>query len=328
MPKVSVIIPTYNRLPMLKEAVDSVLTQGLEDLELIVVDDGSNDGTAEAMKRYGGRVRLFQHPRNKGVSAARNRGILHARGKYIAFLDSDDLWVKGKLKIQVDFLDDNPHYPLCYTDEIWIRKGKRVNPMLKHAKYSGWIFEKCIPLCIISPSSAMMRRTLFSKVGLFDEALPVCEDYDFWLRVSARFPIFFINRKLIIKRGGHPDQLSQRSWGNDRYRVMALEKLLSEPTIGSEEREMILQGDEEKMFRPLQRVSKKRKRDRGKTLSGDHEAIWDRDLRLCRNHDGGRYGRNRQSSSSALECGHLELWVIELLANAIFSWACSPVADR
>ena len=240
MPKVSVIIPTYNRLPLLEEAVDSVLAQGFEDMELIVVDDGSTDGTAEEMKKYGGRVRLLQPSGNKGVSAARNKGILHARGKYIAFLDSDDLWVKGKLKIQVAFLDDNPHYPICYTDEIWIRKGKRVNPMLKHAKYSGWIFEKCLPLCTISPSSAMMRRTLFSKVGLFDEALPVCEDYDFWLRVSARFPIFLINRKLIIKRGGHPDQLSQRSWGNDRYRVVALEKLLSEPPIGSEERELIL----------------------------------------------------------------------------------------
>jgi glycosyltransferase involved in cell wall biosynthesis len=225
---------------MLKEAVNSVLAQHFEDMELIVVDDGSTDGTAEEMKRYGGRVKLIQHSGNRGVSAARNRGILQARGKYIAFLDSDDLWVKGKLKIQVAFLDDNPHYPLCYTDEIWIRKGKRVNPMLKHAKYSGWIFEKCLPLCIISPSSAMMRKTLFPKVGFFDEALPVCEDYDFWLRVSARFPIFFINRKLIIKRGGHPDQLSQRSWGNDRYRVIALEKLLSEPYIGSEEKEMIL----------------------------------------------------------------------------------------
>ena len=240
MPKVSVIIPTYNRLPMLKEAVESVLAQDFEDMELIVVDDGSADGTAEGMRRYGGRVKLLQHPANRGVSAARNKGVLQARGKYIAFLDSDDLWVKGKLKIQAAFLDDNPHYPLCYTDEIWIRKGKRVNPMLKHAKYSGWIFEKCLPLCIISPSSAMMKKALFSKVGLFDEVLPVCEDYDFWLRVSARFPIFFINRKLIIKRGGHPDQLSQRSWGNDRYRVMALEKLLSEPHIGSEERGMIL----------------------------------------------------------------------------------------
>jgi len=86
----------------------------------------------------------------------------------------------------------------------------------------------------------MMKRTLFSRVGLFDEALPVCEDYDFWLRVSVRFPIFFINKKLIIKRGGHADQLSNRSWGNDRYRVIALEKLLSEPSVGSEERELIL----------------------------------------------------------------------------------------
>ena len=246
VPKVSVIIPTYNRLPMLKEAVDSVLAQDFEDLELIVVDDSSTDGTAEEMKEYGGRDKLIEHTENRGVSAARNRGILHAKGKYIAFLDSDDLWVKGKLKIEVAFLDDNPHYPLCYTDEIWIRKGKRVNPMLKHAKYSGWIFEKCLPLCIISPSSVMMKRTLFSKVGLFDEALPVCEDYDFWLRVSARFPIFFIDRKLIIKRGGHPGQLSQRSWGNDRYRVIALEKLLSEPSIGADEREMILKQMEEK----------------------------------------------------------------------------------
>ena len=241
MPKVSVIIPTYNRLPFLKEAIDSVLAQNVEDVELMVVDDGSTDETGGEVKRHGGRVKHLQHAENRGVSAARNRGIRYSRGKYIAFLDSDDLWVKGKLKVQVDFLDENPQYPMCYTDEIWIRKGRRVNPMLKHAKYSGWIFEKCLPLCTISPSSAMIRRMLFSKVGLFDEALPVCEDYDFWLRVSARFPIFFIDRKLIIKRGGHPDQLSQRSWGNDRYRVMALEKLLSEPYVGSEERGMIFE---------------------------------------------------------------------------------------
>jgi glycosyltransferase involved in cell wall biosynthesis len=240
MPKVSVIIPTYNRLPMVKEAVDSVLNQDFEDFELTVVDDGSTDGTVEEIRQYGGRVRLLQHSESRGVSAARNKGILHAKGKYIAFLDSDDLWVKGKLKIQVAFLDENPQYPLCYTDEIWIRRGRRVNPKIKHSKYSGWIFEKCLPLCTISPSSAVMRKTLFSKVGLFDEALPVCEDYDFWLRVSARFPIFFINKKLIVKRGGHSDQLSQRSWGNDRYRVIALEKLLSEPYTTPGERKMIL----------------------------------------------------------------------------------------
>ena len=240
MPKVSVIIPTYNRLPMLKEAVESVLAQDFEDFELIVVDDGSTDGTADEITRYGGRVKLLRHQENRGVSAARNSGILHAKGKYIGFLDSDDLWVKGKLKIQVAFLDENPQYPLCYTDEIWIRRGKRVNPMLKHAKFSGWILEKCLPLCIISPSSALMRKTLFSKVGLFDEALPVCEDYDLWLRVSVRFPIFFIDKRLIVKRGGHPDQLSNRSWGNDRFRVIALEKLLSDPSLGPEEREWVM----------------------------------------------------------------------------------------
>ena len=240
MPKVSVIIPTYNRLPMLKEAVESVLAQDFKDFELIVVDDGSTDGTADEITHYGGRVKLLRHQENRGVSAARNSGILHARGKHIGFLDSDDLWVKGKLKTQVNFLDENPQYPLCYTDEIWIRRGKRVNPMVKHAKFSGWILEKCLPLCIISPSSALMRKTLFSKVGLFDEALPVCEDYDLWLRVSVRFPIFFIDKKLIVKRGGHPDQLSNRSWGNDRFRVIALEKLLSDPSLGPEERECVM----------------------------------------------------------------------------------------
>ena len=265
MPKVSIIIPTYNRLLMLKEAVESVLAQDFEDFELIIVDDGSTDETGNEIKRYGGRVRLLQHSENRGVSAARNEGILRSRGKYIAFLDSDDLWVKGKLKIQVAFLDDNPQYPLCYTDEIWIRKGRRVNPRFKHAKYSGWIFEKCLPLCTISPSSAMMRKTLFPKAGLFDEAFPVCEDYDFWLRVSVRFPIFFINKKLIVKRGGHADQLSQRSWGNDRYRVMALEKLLSESYINSEEREMIL-GE---MKRKCQILSKGFFK-RGNELEGRH----------------------------------------------------------
>ena len=154
-------IPCFNEEKTLPATIRDLPKSipGISKIDILIIDDGSTDGTTEEIRQYGGRGKLLQHSENRGVSAARNKGILHARGKYIAFLDSDDLWVKGKLKIQVAFLDDNPHYPICYTDEIWIRKGKRVNPMLKHAKYSGWIFEKCLPLCIISPSSVMTKRS-------------------------------------------------------------------------------------------------------------------------------------------------------------------------
>lgn len=229
------LIPTYNRLPQVKEAISSVLKQTYQDFELWVVDDGSTDGTGGALKVFGDRIKYVSQA-NRGVSSARNLGLRVSRGKYVAFLDSDDLWEPDKLKIQVGCMDANPQFPLCYTDEIWMRKGVRVNPRKKHAKYSGWIFEKCLPLCIISPSSALMKRTLFEEIGGFDENLPVCEDYDFWLRVTCRYPVLFIDKKLIVKRGGHQDQLSNRSWGNDRYRVMALKRLLDSQNLKAEER--------------------------------------------------------------------------------------------
>jgi glycosyltransferase involved in cell wall biosynthesis len=238
MARVSVIIPTYNRLPKVREAIDSVLKQTYRDFELWVVDDGSTDGTGQALKVLGKKIKYVSQA-NRGVSVARNLGLRVSRGMYVAYLDSDDLWEPRKLEIQVRCLEANPQFPLCYTDEIWIRKGVRVNPRKKHAKYSGWIFERCLPLCIISPSSALMKRALFQEIGGFDEDLPVCEDYDFWLRVTCRYPVLFIDGKLIVKRGGHPDQLSNRSWGNDRYRVMALEKLLSFQDLKAEEREMV-----------------------------------------------------------------------------------------
>jgi glycosyltransferase involved in cell wall biosynthesis len=238
MARVSVIIPTYNRLPKVREAIDSVLKQTYRDFELWVVDDGSTDGTGQALEVLGNKIKYVSQA-NRGVSAARNLGLRVSRGKYVAYLDSDDLWEPRKLEIQLRCMEANPQFPLCYTDEIWIRKGVRVNPRKKHAKYSGWIFERCLPLCIISPSSALMKRALFREIEGFDENLPVCEDYDFWLRVTCRYPVLFIDRKLIVKRGGHPDQLSNRSWGNDRYRVMALEKLLSFQDLKAEEREMV-----------------------------------------------------------------------------------------
>ena len=237
MPVLSVVIPTYNRLPRVKDAVESVLKQTYRDFEFWVVDDGSTDGTGEALRAFGNKIKyIFQD--NRGVSAARNLGARVSRGKYLAFLDSDDLWEPEKLEVQVRCMEANPHFPLCYTDEVWIRRGIRVNPKKRHAKYSGWIFEKCLPLCIISPSSALMKRSLFEEIWGFDETLPVCEDYDFWLRVTCRYPVLFIDKKLIVKRGGHADQLSTRSWGNDRYRVMALENLLRSQDLKAEEKRM------------------------------------------------------------------------------------------
>jgi glycosyltransferase involved in cell wall biosynthesis len=240
MPRVSVIIPTYNRAYFLYEAIGSVLNQTYRDFEIIVVDDGSTDLTPYLLRKWQGQVRWVRQE-NAGVSRARNAGIRVARGRYLAFLDSDDLWIREKLAIQVAFLEANPQYRVCYTDELWIRRGRRVNPKKIHGKYSGWIFCRCLPLCIISPSSVLMRREVLEAVGDFDETLPVCEDYELWLRVAARFPIFFIDQKLIIKRGGHADQLSNRSWGNDRYRVIALQKQLSETHLSPQERREALE---------------------------------------------------------------------------------------
>ena len=226
---VSAIIPTYNRQHFLREAIESVLQQDYSHYELIIVDDGSTDATRDLIAAY--PVAQYLHQKNQGVSAARNRGIAHARGSLITFLDSDDLWLPHKLSAEVHLLEERHDVPVVYSDEIWIRSGRRVNPKKKHQKYSGMIFEHCLPLCIISPSSVMIRREILEAVGVFDESLPVCEDYDLWLRISAYYPIGFIEKPLIVKRGGHGDQLSQRYWGNDRFRVQALQKILGDPGL-------------------------------------------------------------------------------------------------
>ena len=234
MPRVSVIIPTYNRRELVLEAVDSVLNQTYQDFELILMDDGSSDGTKNAAReRYGDRL-IYVYQEHQGVSVARNHGMELARGEYIAFLDSDDLWLPTKLEVHIDFMHRHPDAQICFTDEVWIRQGVRVNPRRRHAKHTGRIYPYCLPLCIISPSSACMRAELFDRVGVFDTDLPVCEDYDLWLRVAARLPVFLIPQKLIVKRGGHGDQLSQQSWGNDRYRVMALVKMVDSGILGPE----------------------------------------------------------------------------------------------
>ena len=235
-PLVSVIIPTFNRSSMVVEAVESVLAQSYAELEVIVVDDGSTDDTRERLRSYGQRLILVVNEKNRGVSAARNRGIRQSRGEFVALLDSDDLWRPGKIQRQLDFFSAHPRAMICQTEEIWVRRGRRVNPRQKHRKYSGYIFPHCLPLCIVSPSAVMIRRELLSRVGLFDEQLPACEDYDLWLRIAAHEPIFLLGEPLIVKRGGHDDQLSRTVPSMDKYRIESLLKLLRNERLSAEQR--------------------------------------------------------------------------------------------
>ena len=223
---VSVIIPTYNRAHVLSRAVESVLDQTWPRVEVIVVDDGSTDGTSKLLAGYGDALRVIRQP-NAGVSAARNTGIRASRGEFVALLDSDDQWTPDKLSCQMDFFDTHPDAMICQTDEIWIRNGKRVNPMKKHQKPSGDIFIPSLKLCLVSPSAVMMRRALFDLKGFFNEDFPVCEDYDLWLRISRDTPVYLIDRPCTVKYGGHDDQLSA-SHSQDRYRIESMAGLIRE----------------------------------------------------------------------------------------------------
>lgn len=222
--KISVIIPTWNRADTIVRALHSVLQQTVKAHEIIVVDDGSDDDTAQRLAEFTGVTRLFQS--NAGVSSARNRGIRAATGDWIALLDSDDEWLPEKLQRQSAAISEDPETRLCHCDEIWIRRNVRVNPKHKHQKSGGWIYRQCLPLCAISPSAALIRRDVFDTTGWFDESLPACEDYDYWLRFCAHYPVTYIDEPLLKKYGGHADQLSQRHWGMDRFRIVALTKAI------------------------------------------------------------------------------------------------------
>ena len=228
--KISVIIPTFNRKYVLQRAIESVVNQTRPPIETIVVDDGSTDGTKDWLVNSFPSIRYIYQD-NKGVSFARNRGIEVSKGSWVSFLDSDDEWIPTKLEEQESYIIENPETKFCHTNEIWIRNGVRVNQMKKHQKYGGDIFEKCLDICRISPSSVLIKKDVFDEIGLFDESLRVCEDYDMWLRYTSRFPVLFLDRQLIIKYGGHSDQLSRVNSGIERYRIRSLENLLNSCTL-------------------------------------------------------------------------------------------------
>ncbi len=241
MKLISVIIPTYNRKNFLKIAVESVLNQTYKNFELIIVDDGSTDDTENLIKSYNDERIIYWYQKNRGASAARNTGISIANGYYIAFLDSDDRWKPEKLEIQYQAMEEHPEFMLSHTEEIWYRNGKILNPKKKHKKQHGDIFKQSLQLCAISMSTVMVKKELFNLIGLYDEKLEVCEDYDMWLRVTSQYPVLLIDLPLTLKEGGHPDQLSHKYFGMDKFRIYSIEKLISSNVLNSTKKELALQ---------------------------------------------------------------------------------------
>ena len=235
---VSVVVPTFNRVDFVLEAIKSISSQTFQPLEIILVDNNSGDNTMEMVAKHFKSVKILIQ-KKQGVSAARNLGIREASGNWIAFLDSDDQWHKRKLEEQVKSISrDKLSADLSHTDEIWYRNKIFLNQKEIHKKQGGFIFENCLPLCCISPSSVLIKKKVFDDIGLFDESLDVCEDYDLWLRFCCKYPVNFVDQKLTIKNGGHNDQLSKKYWGMDRFRVQVLEKLLRSAVLDEWQRQL------------------------------------------------------------------------------------------
>ncbi len=245
MADVSVVIPTFNRWSMLNEAISSVLAQRSVDFELIIVDDGSTDETATQLPVLADHLADRHRPvrvlatANRGPAAARNVGVMTARAPFIAFLDSDDLWAPAKLQRQLEYMNARPDCQAAQTQEIWMRRGVRVNPGRRHRKRGGYFFFESLRTCLISPSAVMMRATVFHELGGFDEEMRAAEDYDLWLRLLLLYTVELLPESLVIRRAGHPGQLSATEPALDRFRILALLKLLRRDDLRREQRDAV-----------------------------------------------------------------------------------------
>ncbi len=234
-PLVSIIIPTYNRYNFLIEAIESIKNQTYKNFEIIIVDDGSIDKTCRLQSD---KSVVYLKQNNKGPAAARNSGVNIAKGEWLAFLDSDDLWCREKLRLQMDFAKENPEYDIFYTDESWIKDGKYVNKKKSHKKYHDWIYPQCLKLCFVGISTLLIKKYLWKESAGMDEKMPVAEDYDLWLRLAAKKKFYYIDKELVIRNGGRDDQLSISFRGMDKYRIIALQKMMKVKNLKEKWREM------------------------------------------------------------------------------------------
>ena len=257
--QVVVLIPTYQRKEQCAEAVKSVLGGTVQPSEILVIDDGSTDGTASYVEQLGDAVRVVVREENRGVASARNQGILASSQPWIALLDSDDRWTAEHLERLLEHLRRFPDLRIAQTREKWFRGGLRVNQKRRHAPPEGDIFLPSLGLCLVSSSAVIVHRDVFEHVGHYDERMPVCEDYDLWLRIACYYHFGLADVESVVKDGGREDQLSRRYWGMDRFRVFSLAKLLLSG-LRSEHREEMRRCALEKLKILRQGAEKREKR--------------------------------------------------------------------
>ncbi len=229
MPKVSVIIPTYQYAQFVGQAIESVLAQTYKDFEVIVVDDGSTDNTSEVLAGFRNQISVIHHQENRGLSAARNTGIRASKGQYVAFLDADDAWLPDKLRLQVKLLDQSPDVGLVFSDMTYFgeRYGSKKRAFQEVSPSSGKVFKDLFVKHFIPMPTVIVRKRCFEKVGLFDESLTPCADHDMWLRIAKFFKVDYVDAPLAKYR------LHQRNMSKKREKMLTELIRLKEKTLKS-----------------------------------------------------------------------------------------------
>ncbi len=219
-PTVSVIIPTYNRNELLTRAIESVLIQGFDDFEVLVIDGARSDSTRELVHSFGdGRIRYIPQ-KGKGIANARNLGVMKARGKFIAFIDDDDRWREDKLERQLELFGELPeNYGLIYTAFTYYYLERNRILGIKHPRASGDVYRHLLKDNITGTSTIIVKRKCFKKVGLFRESFPTCEDWDMWLRMS-KICLFGAIDEPLVDYSIHAGQFSFAKYLAGRYRMI------------------------------------------------------------------------------------------------------------
>jgi glycosyltransferase involved in cell wall biosynthesis len=197
MPNISVVIPLYNAEKYIGDTLESVLAQTYSTFEIIVVNNSSTDSSLDIVKKYSDVKVISQE--NQGPSVARNKGVALSKGDFIAFLDADDLWVPDKLKIQMEYFNNNPQVGLVYSKYTSVRNGKILRTRPQNG-YSGWIFTKLLYKSIIQTSTVMVKRECLDAVGPYDESFSLGDEYDMFLRIAKKFQCGFVDKGLIRYR--------------------------------------------------------------------------------------------------------------------------------